>query len=139
MRPRGVRRADVRPGLVVLTLIDIAIHGEVFTTESRPQFPDFSKMLQLFDLIGEVGAHLAHSKFYNHTFQSLAYRKNNDWVAVTLIKDTATPVEVSLWNLGIIPDYVRRPNGDSWNERGWYPLCSTIFDISTVKTGTKRL
>lgn len=62
------------------------------------------------------------------TFMSKPYKKNGKLHAKILIDGKTEEIEMSLWELGIIPDYNLRPTGDEFDPPGWYPWCNCFID-----------
>lgn len=139
LRRYGVRRADIRPGLDVISEVVVALNDVLIVSDPLVHLSKSLQIPERFEQMYNGEGHLVQSKFVSHTFRSHAYRKEGAWVAVTLFEGSPEPVEVSLWNLGIVPDYVKRPKGDSWYEPGWNPICTTIFNTTRAPAHRKRL
>lgn len=126
----GISRNAIQINILVVSEVMVTIHTGIPNASSEFEQNKAFENPSNFEWIGTDTFVSGVYKYRRHTILSLPYLKNKEWHIKTMYESEAKPVEISLWDLGIIPDYVRRPNADILGPAGWNPCCSTKFNIN---------
>ncbi len=123
-----VRRGDIRPGLKIIVwlynfqptgLPEISRDSELKDAiENREKYKWFG--------VGKIGVGIV--TMLSLTFTTSPYQKDGHWHAKAVEKKTGQESEYSLFELGIVPDYILRPQSNGYNVAGWKPDTKPQFD-----------
>ena len=124
-----VCRRDIQPGLIVETKVHLQITDGLPDIWKDSQILDAIQSPEKYQWFGHGYTGIGRVKYFTLVFTSTAYQRAGQWFALATTKDVAGPTELSLWELGIVPDFTLGPSGGEFDPPGWNPNATTSISL----------